>query len=75
MLRGHKGLYWFRHNVPTSNVRLLVLPALVCSKGYKRMREGDDPKSLVKVSNGVESSWIAGIRVACPLWDALLPLL
>jgi hypothetical protein len=42
--------------ISTSSVELLVLPALVCSRGYKRAREGEGPKSLVEVSNGVESS-------------------
>jgi hypothetical protein len=56
VLAGHKGLYYFGQNVPTSSVRLLVLLTLVCSRGYKRAREGEGPKSLVEVSNGVESS-------------------
>ena len=55
VLGGHKGLYWFGQNVPMSSLRLLVLPVLVCSMGYKRAREGEGPKSLVKRSNGVES--------------------
>ena len=55
MLEGHKDLYWFGQSVPTSSSLLLVLPALVCSRGYKRGREGAGPKSLVKGSNGVES--------------------
>jgi hypothetical protein len=35
-------------------VELLVLPAPVCSRGYKLAREGEDPKSLMEESNGVE---------------------
>ena len=52
---GHKDFYWFGQNVPTSSLLLLVLPALVCIRGYKRTREGAVLKSLVKRSNGVES--------------------
>ena len=55
VLEGHKGLYWFGQNVPTSRLLLLVLSALVCSRGYKREREGEVPKSLVRRTNGVES--------------------
>ena len=49
-----RGLYWFGQKVPTSSSSLLlVLLALkVCSKGYKRAREGNDPKSLVEGVNG-----------------------
>ena len=32
-----------------------MLPSLVCSRGYKRAREGEGPKSLMEGSNGVES--------------------
>ena len=56
VLGGHKDLYWFGWNVPTSSLRLFVLPALVCSRGYKRTREGEGPKSLMEGSNAVESS-------------------
>jgi hypothetical protein len=31
-----------------------VLSALDCSRGYKRAREGEGPKSLMEESNGVE---------------------
>ena len=55
VLGGHKDLYWFGRNVPTSSLLLLVLPVLVCSRGYKRARKEEGPKSLVKRSNGVES--------------------
>jgi hypothetical protein len=55
VLGGHKGLYLFGQNVPTSSVQLLVLPILVCSRGYKRAREGEGPKSLMEGSNRVES--------------------
>ena len=55
MLGGHKNLYWFGQNVPTSSSLLLMLPALVCSRGYKQAREGADPKSLVEKSNGVDA--------------------
>ena len=48
MLGGHKDLYSFGRNVPTSSLLLLVLTALVCSRGYKRAREGEVSKSLVK---------------------------
>ena len=51
VLGGHKGLYWFEQNDPTSSLRLLVLLALVCSRGYKRAREGEGPKSLMEGSN------------------------
>ena len=52
VLGGHKGLYWFGQNVHTSSLLLLVLLDLVCSRGYKQAREGEDPKSLVKGVNG-----------------------
>ena len=55
VLGGHKNLYRFGRNVPTFSLLLLVLPALVCSRGYKRARGGAGPKFLVKGSNGVES--------------------
>jgi hypothetical protein len=42
--------------IPTSSVELLVLSALVCCRGYKRARDGEGHKSLVKELNGVESS-------------------
>jgi len=35
----HNNLYWFGRNVPTSSLLLLVLPALICSRDYKRARE------------------------------------
>jgi hypothetical protein len=54
VLRGHKDLYWFGQKIPTSSVELLVLPVLVCSKGYKQVREEKGPKSLMEESNGVE---------------------
>ena len=49
-------LYWFRQKVPTSSSSLLLvlLAPKVCSRGYKRAREGKDPKSLVK---GVSGCW------------------
>ena len=51
MREGHKDLYWFGWNVPTSSLLLLlVLPALVCSRGYKRAREEEVPKSMMKRS-------------------------
>ena len=56
VLGGHKSLYWFGRNVPTYSLRLLVLPTLVYSRGYKWAREGEGPKSLMEGSNGVESS-------------------
>jgi hypothetical protein len=28
--RGHKDVYWFGQNIPTSSFKLLVLPALKC---------------------------------------------
>ena len=56
MLGGHKDLYWFERNVPTSSLLLLMLPALVYSRGYKQAREGEGPKSLMEGSNGVEFS-------------------
>ena len=51
-----RGLYWFRQNVPTSSSSLLlVLLALkVCSRGYKRVREGKDPRSLMEGVNGYQ---------------------
>jgi len=55
VLGGHKDLYWFGQNVPTSNVLLLVLSTLVCSRGYKRAREGADPRSLVEGLKSAES--------------------
>ena len=55
VLGGHKNLYWFGRNVATSSPLLLVLSALVCSRGNKRAREGAGPKSLVNGSKGVES--------------------
>ena len=55
VLGGHKNLYWFGRNVATSSLLLLVLSALVCSRGNKRAREGAGPKSLVNGSKGVES--------------------
>ena len=47
-------LYWFRQKVPTSSSSLLLvlLAPKVCSRGYKRAREGKDPKSLVKEASG-----------------------
>ena len=48
-------LYWFGQNVPTSSSLLLVLPALVCSRSYKQVRDAADPKSLVEKSNGVDA--------------------
>ena len=48
-------LYWFGQNAPTSNSLLLMLPALVCSRGYKQVREGANSKSLVEKSNGVDA--------------------
>ena len=50
VLLGHKDLYWFGWNVPTSSPLLLVLLHLVCSRGYKQERE--DSKSLVEGVNG-----------------------
>ena len=44
-----------RSNVPTSSVLLLVLPALVCIRGYKWAREGEGPKSLVEGLKSAES--------------------
>jgi hypothetical protein len=35
----HKGLYWFRLNIPTSSSRLLVLPALKFIVGVTNRRE------------------------------------
>jgi hypothetical protein len=55
VLGGHKGLYWFRQNVPMSSVELLMLLVLVCRRGYKSGREGEGPKSLMEGSNRVES--------------------
>jgi hypothetical protein len=54
VLGGHKDLYRFGQKIPTSSVELLVLPALVCSRGYKRTREGEGLKSLMEELNGVE---------------------
>ena len=47
-------LYWFGQKVPmSSSSLLLVLLALkVCSTGYKQVREGEDPKSLMEGVNG-----------------------
>jgi hypothetical protein len=42
----HKGLYWFRLNVPTSSSRLLVLPALKFAAGVTNRRERDEVPSL-----------------------------
>ena len=56
MLGGHKGLYWFGRNVPTSSLRLLVLPTPVCSRGYKRAKEREGLKFLMDGSNEVKSS-------------------
>ena len=39
VLGGHKGLYWFGRNVPTSSLRLLVLLALIC-KGLQTGERG-----------------------------------
>ena len=35
MLKGHKGLYWFGWNVPTSSSLLLVLPVLGLQYGLE----------------------------------------
>ena len=56
VLGGHKDLYWFGPNVPTSSLLLLVLQHLVCSRGYKYAREGEGPKSLMEKVNLVELS-------------------
>jgi hypothetical protein len=49
---GHKILYWFGQNVPTSSLRRLALPTPLLtnarSRGYKQAREGGEaPKYLV----------------------------
>jgi len=66
VLGGHKNLYWFGLNVPTSSSLLLVLPALVCSRGYKQAREGADPKSLVEKSNGVDAKMFRCYLLSSP---------
>ena len=56
---------------------MLVLPALVCSRGYKQEREGEDPRSLVEGLESDESLFgcvlIARVLIA-PSWDILLSL-
>ena len=73
VLGGNKDLYWFGQNVPTSSLLLLVLPALVCSRGYKWTREGADPRSLVEGLKSAES--LFSHVLVRPSWDVLLPLL
>ena len=55
VLGGHKDLYWFEQNILTSSLLLLILPALVYSRGYKWVREGEDPRSLVEGLKSAES--------------------
>jgi hypothetical protein len=69
VLGGQKGLYWFRQKIPTFSVKLLMLLALVCSRGYKWVREGDGPKSVMEESNGVESDSV-GSGSFPPLYGA-----
>ena len=49
-----RGLYWFGQKVPmsSSSLLLVLLTLEVCSRGYKQVREGKDPKSLVERVNG-----------------------
>jgi len=57
VLGGYKDLYWFgRKNVPTYSLLQLMLPSLVCSRGYKQTREGEGPKSLVERVSPIELS-------------------
>jgi hypothetical protein len=42
----HKVLYWFGLNVPTSSLRLLMLPALKFAVGVTNGRERDEIPSL-----------------------------
>jgi len=67
-------LYWLGQSVPMSCSLLFVLPALVCSRGYKRGRGEPIPslwlkdRLLVVESYGhyvLEASWLARLS---PFW-------
>jgi hypothetical protein len=76
VLGKHKDLYLFGQKIPRSSVELLVLPTLVCSRGYKWVIEGEGPKSLMEKSNGVESDSVGSdYFFLLPLWGIMPPLL